>query len=270
MKISCQEAILPGQTFAEKVANAERYGFDAIEVQGRWLEDPAERAERRRILQDSPVTVSSICGGVPAHLIDVDPAQRRTTVESLHRYFSYAAELGAVGVINVPIFAQDNHMPDLQPYLSRWNLCLELTVAMLQSVAADAEAQGVLYLLEPLNRYEANFLNRLDQALTIVGRVAHRGGIGILADFFHMHIEETNIASAITAAGSHVAHVHLADNTRKEPGSGETDFVPGFAALHRAGFSGYMALECGLSGPAATVLPESVRYLRTCIARATE
>lgn len=92
--------------------------------------------------------------------------------------------------------------------------------------------------------------------------------VRIMADFFHMHIEEANTPAAIEAAGDLIAHVHLADGTRKEPGSGSIDFVAGFRALHKIGFKGAMAFECGLSGPREEALPKSVAYLRRCLQEA--
>ncbi len=64
-----------------------------------------------------------------------------------------------------------------------------------------------------------------------------------------MHIAATNTPDALRAAGKHVRHCHLADNTRQEPGTGDIDYVAGMKALLDIGFQGYMACECGISGP---------------------
>jgi sugar phosphate isomerase/epimerase len=266
--IACQEGLLPGRDFAEKLHNAAAYGFDAVELDGNAVQDDAARAERRRALSGSPVRASSICGGVYPRFIDIDPAERARSRESMRRHLAYAAELGALGQIFVPIFAAHDRMPDLRPFMGRWDLDRALCVEMLRQIDEDARAAGAVALLEPLNRYEASFLNRLEQAKGLLGDLAPDARVGILADFFHMHIEEGNIPQALTDAGRLVAHVHLADSTRKQPGSGSIDFVSGFRALHAVGFTGAMAFECGLTGPAAQVLPESVAYLRRCLREA--
>ena len=87
-------------------------------------------------------------------------------------------------------------------------------------------------------------------------------GVRLMSDTFHMNIEEPNLPETIRACGDAIGHVHLADSTRKEPGSGGADFGAIFAALRDIGFTGYMAFECGLTGPADEVLPRSVAYLR--------
>jgi len=265
--ISCQEGLLPGRDFAEKLHNAEAYGFDAVELDGGALEDDARRAERKRALAGSRVKASSICGGIHNRFIDIEPAERAKARESLRQRLAYAAELGATGPIFVPIFAGPNRMPDLRPFLSRHDLSRTLCVEVLRQIDADAKEAGALALMEPLNRYEANFLNRLEQAQGMITDAGARH-VRIMADFFHMHIEEANIPAAILAAGDLIAHVHLADSTRKEPGSGSIDFVAGFRALGKIGFKGAMAFECGLSGPREEALQKSVAYLRQCLREA--
>jgi sugar phosphate isomerase/epimerase len=83
-----------------------------------------------------------------------------------------------------------------------------------------------------------------------------------MGDLFHMNIEEDDIAGAIRRADGYLAHVHLADSNRLQPGAGHTDFAPALAALRDIGFEGYLALECGIDGDPQTVLPQVVRTLR--------
>jgi sugar phosphate isomerase/epimerase len=84
-----------------------------------------------------------------------------------------------------------------------------------------------------------------------------------MGDLFHMNIEEDDLGGSIRAAGGHLAHVHLADSSRLQPGAGHTDFAGAFEALRGVGFGGYMAMECGIRGDARQVLPEVVRHLRS-------
>ena len=267
MLISCQEGLLPGRDFAEKLHHAETYGFDAVELDGGAVDTPEGLTERKRAFATSRVRPSSICGGVHNRLIDVDPAERAKARESLRRQLHHAAELGATGPIFVPIFAGPNRMPDLRPFMGRWDLCRTLCIEVLRQIDEDAGAAGTIALMEPLNRYEADFLNRLEQAQSMIVELG-ASHIRIMADFFHMHIEEPRIPAAIEAAGALIGHVHLADSTRREPGSGSIDFVSGFRALQSAGFRGAMALECGLSGPREEALPKSVAHIRRCLREA--
>lgn len=78
-----------------------------------------------------------------------------------------------------------------------------------------------------------------------------------------MNIEETNPAASLRDNAKWLTHVHLADNTRKQPGSGITDFSAAFRALKEAGYRGAVALECGITGTPDDVLPKCVHFLKT-------
>lgn len=264
MKLSCQEGLVPGATFAEKLKNMEKYGFEGVELQGGQLSDEAGFKERKAALANSPVKASSICGGYPAELVHPDKARRQKCAAALKQQLDYAAELGAVGPITVPIFNSNDRVPDLSPWKSRAGIEHELLCAMLRDLVPHAEQLGVAVLLEPLNRYESNSLPQQQDGAKVV-RELGSPGVRLMSDVFHMSLEEPNLAQAIRDCGDTIGHVHLADSTRKEPGSGSVDFRAVFAALKEIGFTGYMAFECGLTGPAKETLPRSVAFLRECL-----
>ena len=86
----------------------------------------------------------------------------------------------------------------------------------------------------------------------------------LLADFFHMNIEERDIPEAVRTGGERILHVHLGDSNRYLPGQGHTDFRGGFAALREIGYDRFMALECSIQGEPDAVLPQCAAYLREC------
>jgi sugar phosphate isomerase/epimerase len=264
MRFACQEGLIPGKSFAEKLERMAQYGFEGVELNGGALLTDGGLAERRAPLRDSPVRASSICGGFAAELVHPDPSRRRKCVDAIKQLVSIAADLGAAGPIAVPIFNHNDRLPDLSPLKTRHQLEIELLTEVLREVAAHAESVGAVMLLEPLNRYESNSLRDVAEAAQVARSVGSRG-IQIIPDFFHMNIEETNVPKALSENADVIGHIHLADNTRKEPGTGSIDFRSGFAALRTAGYTGYLALECGLSGPADEVLPRCVQYLRSCL-----
>jgi sugar phosphate isomerase/epimerase len=121
--------------------------------------------------------------------------------------------------------------------------------------------------LEPLNRYEATFLRRVEQAVELADAIDHPR-VMALADLFHMNIEEASMPAPILAAGPRLGHVHIADNNRLQPGAGCLDFGPPFAALKQIGYTGVISIECSaLGGPLAgqgpeMMLRETARFLR--------
>jgi sugar phosphate isomerase/epimerase len=105
---------------------------------------------------------------------------------------------------------------------------------------------------------EQHLVNSLEQGVEFAERAG--SGVGIMADFFHMNIEEADIAASIRAAGRHI--VHVADSNRLQPGKGHLDLRPGFAALKEVGYDGYLGIECRVSGPYDEALAESAALLR--------
>ena len=264
MKLACQEGLAPGKTFAEKLEKLEAYGFDGVELNGGALIADGGFEERRDALKNSPVKASSICGGFSCELVHPSPENRTECIAAIKKLMSMCPELGAVGPIAVPIFNRMDRLSDLSPYKSRHELEIELLTHLLGDLAEHGREAGSCMLLEPLNRYESNALADIEEGAEVV-RAVGSPHIKLIPDFFHMHIEQPDIPASLKAVGDVIGHIHLADRTRKEPGSGTMDFKAGFVALKDVGYEGYMALECGLTGPADDVLPKSLAYLRECI-----
>jgi len=159
MKLSCQEGLVPGTSFAERLKNLEKYGFEGIELNGGHLHTQEELAERRSALADSPIKASSICGGNSAELVHPDRSRRQKCSDGLKRQLEIAAEFGATGPITVPIFNHNDRVPDLSPWKTRAEIEKELLVEMLLPLAEFAVSAGSAVLLEPLNRNGHLYLN---------------------------------------------------------------------------------------------------------------
>jgi sugar phosphate isomerase/epimerase len=110
-----------------------------------------------------------------------------------------------------------------------------------------AKSEGVEIWIEPLNRYEDHMVNRLEQGAALC-ELVDLSSVGVVADIFHMGIEETNTPAALVTIRRWLRHLHGADSTRAEPGSGQTDFTAIKSALVGIGYSGFVALECRLIG----------------------
>jgi len=257
MKLASQEGLVFGRDLAEKLDNLAQYGYEGIEFWGSGIQD--QQDEIIKATENHPVKPSSICAGYSGCLLDSDPAECEKAMSDIRMLLSVAANIGAVGLIIVPIFGG----PRLKEQEGKnvRQVEEEMLVSQLKELGDYADEVGSIVLVEPLNRYETHFINRLEQGVNICKQV-DKAGIYIMADFFHMNIEEADIAKSIEAAGSYVKHVHLADSNRILPGYGHTDFKSGFAALKKIGFDNYMALECGVPGDREVELPKSAQYMK--------
>lgn len=129
---------------------------------------------------------------------------------------------------------------------------LEASLRELGEHAQKLSAPGLL--LEPINRYETRLLNSIEQGIEFVDRLAGLP-VKLLADTFHMNIEDRDPAASIRNAGQRIGHVHLADSNRWAPGQGHIDFPPLLQALTEIGYAGFLSAEI-LPEPSAE---ESVR-----------
>jgi len=259
MKLAIQENLIPGKTFSEKLCNAEEFGFEGIEIWGRELTDRLQ--EIKLSLETSKLRVSTVCSGYPGDLLGADVQIRKTAIDGIKERLKICADLGGIGVITVPTFGKPK-IPDLYPWHPDVTaLEKQILIEECKILGDYAEDVGAYIILEPINRYETHFINRLEQAVDIC-RAAGREYVKIMADFFHMNIEEADIPNSLEEASDYIIHIHLADSNRMLPGYGHTDFEKPFKVLKKNGYRNFMALECRVPGDPFETLPKSVDYLR--------
>ncbi|MFL6130347.1 MAG: sugar phosphate isomerase/epimerase family protein [Mycobacteriales bacterium] len=268
MRLSCQEQLLPGDTLLEKFDSARRAGFDGIELRARGDGHFAGRLPELRAAARAGVVMRTVCPETDHFIGDFDADLRRDAVAQLRSQLSVIAGLGGEGVLTPASWGMFSlRLPPFTPPRTPAEDHAVLLEALVE-LSEHAAREGVWLALEPINRYEDYLLNRLEQAVDLAEEVERGSGYGsvrVVADLFHMNIEEDDLAKAITAAGARIAHVHVDDSNRLQPGTGHIDFPAVFAALHEIGYHGWLALECRLRGEPATALAETTRLLRSVL-----
>jgi sugar phosphate isomerase/epimerase len=259
LRLLCPEYRLPGKTITEKWERSVEMGFDGIELSGPAPAVQERMAELAGLRERGAVFPTINSGGLP-FIGDPDADRRAAAVANLKAVLTLAAELGGIGATTPACFGiRSRAIPALRPPPDYGPDRRALLDAVAE-VGEHAAAEGVVLLLEPLNRYEDHHLNRLGQAVELIAD-AGVDSVKVLADVFHLNIEEADLGAALRKAGPSVYHVQLADSNRLEPGAGHLDFAAVFRALHKVGFARYYALECSLSADAEIVLPRVVGHL---------
>jgi sugar phosphate isomerase/epimerase len=259
MVIAIQEHLLPGATRRERFQNALAHGFGGIEARGDLL--LGHEAEYRALIDAIGLPVTTICTGVRGCLLDPDPAERERAVASILALLRAGDALGGADLIAVPIVGPPR-LPDLTPFKTAVEVEAALLLPLPRRIARAAEDEALRskLLLEPLNRYETHYLNRVEQAVALAEQVASPA-IGVIADFFHMHIEEADIDATPRRHVGRIDHLHLADSNRKLPGQGHMDYAAHFRTLRACGYDGPLALECGILGDPEAELPRMAALL---------
>jgi sugar phosphate isomerase/epimerase len=254
-KISIRLEMLPGKSVLEKINNAERYGFDGIALPGRFLKDYID--ELKKVFLNIPLPLISLSLGFEGSLVSPDPKIREKCKTSILNLFDLCNEL-KIKIFNMPpVLIKDNP----ERYSDK-KVQDELLISQLYNLCEEGKKRDVSLLLEPVNRYETDYMTTQGHAAQICNIVKH-DYLGITSDFYHMMMEELKTDNSISLAYRWIKHIHVAENTRVEPGPGSLDLKPGFKTLRELGYNGFIEVECrSLSGDPEIVFPNSVKNLR--------
>ena len=232
---------------AEACRKAQQLGFDAVEIFPPSSE-AVDPGRLRILLNDHGLALAAVgtgAGWVKRKLTLTQPevASRVKARDFIREIIDFAGRLHAPAIIgSMQGRAGDGvEIPTARGYLAD---ALEL-------LGEHAKQYGVPLIYEPLNRYETNLSNTLESGTKLL-RSLSTTNVALLADLFHMNIEEASPADAIRSAGKHVGHVHFVDSNRRAAGSGHIDFAPIAQALHDIRFDGFASAEAlPLPDPAA-------------------
>ena len=133
-----------------------------------------------------------------------------------------------------------------------------------REISAYAAPRGVRVAIEPINRFEgyAGFLNSIMEAKSVADEVG-ADNVGVLADFFHVNIEDAALADTLRLAGDRLMCIHLADNNRQAPGTGHIDFLQVVRTLNSMGYSGYLSLDAVPAKPDwKTLVKSSIHFMK--------
>ena len=263
MKLSCSSPMVPGPTLTDKARNLRWWGYDAIAVfqpYRDWSDDLREELgslEKRTGVRVAEFVFMDASYG-NAMSPDDELRDRCRTMYQLAA--AVCAQIGAVTEIEYQYGPQDP-MPLFDPYQQLSRDQAEDFTAFYRQVLDLVAGTPARVLLEPINRYECRYLNRIADNIRIIDAVAHPNA-GLLPDTFHMSIEEADMGQALIQAGHRIAHVHLGDSNRLLPGHGLLDWRGIFGALDTVGYDGYVNLECSTTGDPAVTLPATAAWIR--------
>jgi D-psicose/D-tagatose/L-ribulose 3-epimerase len=165
--------------------------------------------------------------------------EQNDCLEYLHRMVETAVLLDTPTLVG-PIYSAVGRA-DFVPEKERraqW----KLVVRHLKMICRYAEKKGRKIALEPLNRFETDFINTCDQARQMIQDVGSPA-LSVLLDTFHMNIEEKDPAAAIRRAGARLGHFHACGCDRGTPGSDHIDWKGIAAALKRIGYNKDVVIE---------------------------
>lgn len=224
--------------FEESIAKAADMGYHGVELALKTAED-VNPTQIDKWLSQSNMEVSCISTGqvfaaLGLYFTHHDSSARERVIRVFAGLIHLAKDFGKlVNVGRTRGFIDKN-----QSYDEAERLFIDTT----RQICDIAGEHGVSIVIEPVNRYEINFVNNLDEGAEILAKVG-RENIGLMPDVFHMNIEDAHIGESLTSHSDLVKYIHLADSNRLAPGWGHLDFKDVFSGLLRGRFNGWASIE---------------------------
>lgn len=215
------------------------WGFDTVELA---IEDPShiDPQHVKRELDKSGLACGSVCACMgPDRDLRGNATQQKAAMKYMKAMIDQMVVLECPSLIG-PVYSSVGRA-DAVPrpeYRQQW----KTVVKHLKTLSKYAHDQGRRVCLEPLNRFETDFINTCDQALEMIEDV-NSPALKLHLDTFHMNIEEKDLGDAIRKGGKHLAHLHACGSDRGTPGGDHTDWKGIARALKDVNYKDVVVIE---------------------------
>jgi D-psicose/D-tagatose/L-ribulose 3-epimerase len=216
-----------------------RWGFESIEIP---IEDPShiDPAHVKRELDKLGLVCGTACACVgPDRDFRGTPKQQETAMAYMKKVIDQMVVLDCPSLIG-PVYSSVGRADAVPPaeYKKQW----KTVVKNLRTICAYAEKKGKQICMEPLNRFETDFINTCDQAIRMIKDVGSPA-LKLHLDTFHMNIEEKHQGDAIRKAGKLLGHFHACGSDRGTPGNDHIDWKSIAKALKDVRYQGDVVIE---------------------------
>jgi sugar phosphate isomerase/epimerase len=251
--------------FSDHIVQAARMGYDGVELAVR---DPSsvDIEALQRLLFQHRLSVAALGTGQAyveegLSFTSADADVRQAAVERIHRHIELAAHFKAMVIIGL--------IRGMTPTVNNQSQAMAWLVQALQACTAVAYHKGVRLIVEPINRYETDLINTIDEGLTLLDKVgAPSATLGLLPDTFHMNIEEPSMTESMGRAAGSIFHFHVADSNRRYPGAGHLDFGHILSTLRdEVGYEDWVSAEILPHPDPQTAAMRALTHLRRCLER---
>jgi len=223
----------------DQLSHAKSIGFDVYEIA---VENPAvidiEQVHAEAVRVGIDVNICGAFGETRDISSDVEQ-YRENGIYYIKTLIDMAQTVGSPYVAG-PMYAA----------VGRTRLCspeekqrqTKLAADNMKKLAEYAAERDVTLALEPLNRFETDFMNTVEQGLEFLNLIGF-DNVGFLLDTFHMNIEEKSMSAAIRMAKGKIFDFHSCANDRGTPGQDHFDWPSIRQALADADYKGPVVIE---------------------------
>lgn len=189
---------------------------------------------------------------------DVNPKVREKAIERIKKYLDFSSVSESLIIIGL---LRGRYSRDSDSKSAKENIIKSLRIC-----CKLAEDSGLNLLLEPINRFEIDSCNTIQETLEMI-EVVGSNNLKLMIDSFHIHLEEdpTKIWSFLKTIADKVSHIHLADDTRRAPGTGHFDFQRFLQIFNESAYKGFASMETIMKPSFKEVASKSIKFLRSIL-----
>jgi len=242
--------------FEASFAKAAAMGYDGVELALREAGEVDAACLRRlkELRLNCPcISTGQVFATLGLYFTAADADRRAEVTRVFEGLIDLAAGLGAM----VNIGRARGFIESGQPPGDARRRFVEIAARL----ARYARPKGVKLVLEPVNRYEINFINSLAEGAELIEAVGEPN-LALMPDVFHMNIEDATIGGELRRFARHVAYVHLADSNRLAPGQGHIDFDDVLGALRQMRYDGWASVEILPRPDPDTAARQAIEFLK--------
>ncbi|GAB2603406.1 TIM barrel protein [Spirosoma areae] len=249
--------------FQTCIPKAARLGFNGVELALKRA-DEINTGQLQTLLADNQIEVSCISTGQVyaadgLMFTDPNPTKRAQLRFIFRELIDLAAEFGQL--VNIGrVRGRIGERPPAEPVRRSDAPAEQLFIDLAQELCEYAQPKGVTLILEPVNRYEIDFINSVEQGVELMKKV-NRPNMMLMPDVFHMNIEDRTIGPELAKYIDFVQYIHFADSNRLAPGQGHLDFHKILSHLFHAHYDGWVSVEILPKPDPDTAARQSAEFL---------
>ena len=249
--------------FEDSIVKAADFGYHGVELALKTADDvDPDRLNTllsKHNLEVSCISTGQVFASLGLYFTHPDVAMRERVIDLFSGLIHLAKDFGRM----VNVGRTRGFIAETQTVQEAEALFVDTS----RRICDTAGEKDVTIIIEPVNRYEINFVNNLDEGADLLAKV-ERNNLGLMPDVFHMNIEDARIGESLAKHADLVKYIHFADSNRHAPGWGHLDFEDVFDGLRKGGFDGWSAIEIlpvpdpdsAARQAAQTLLPMIERY----------
>ncbi|MGQ2375412.1 sugar phosphate isomerase/epimerase family protein [Companilactobacillus zhachilii] len=261
MRVATQNQDFFPEDLVKKMKYIKSLGFDGYEIDGKLLVDNVE--EVKKAIKESGIPVTTACGGYDGWIGDYVAEKRYNGIHQIAKILEALHEVGGNGIIVPASWSMHSNrlLPMKSPRSPEWDFKeVSESLKYLDKIAGETKTK---VYLEPLCSYQDYMINLLADSRRYIDE-NNLKNVEIIADFYHMNMEEDDMAEPLHEQKDKLGHVHIADNQRYQPGSGQMDYVKPFTQLYKDGYKNWIVYECRVrSNNPEKAYKDSLKFIRT-------